>query len=384
MSGRVEAMVAANEAKLMTVARQFSLCADDAMDAYQRGLEIYVRRLDSVDPATEVAWLKVVIRNEALAIRRARHASVSAEALEVDTFVPADQRDVEALIARSERSARSAEALRALKPDEARALLMKAQGFSYKEIGERLGWTFTKVNRAITEGRRRFMQTFAAIEAGEACERFAPHLLALAEGRADAAQIVALRPHVKACARCRASVRELRLRRRAAVLIPLPAFLAGWLQRRTVFVGRLQSHDVAVGLQLSASGGGGRVTSLAAVIGVCLSGAGAATYCAATGVPDLAGLLREPPRKEAEKPRDVSAETRRAPARTVAARTATATPTPSPRPAAERSDARRDRAETRRRKPRSTPEDEFGLRAERQRLGWQRTERAGRRGGDHG
>jgi hypothetical protein len=44
----------------MRVARHWSLCRDDALDAYQRALEIYVRRLDSLDPKTEIAWLKVV------------------------------------------------------------------------------------------------------------------------------------------------------------------------------------------------------------------------------------------------------------------------------------------------------------------------------------
>jgi hypothetical protein len=42
----------------MRVARHWSLTRDDALDAYQRALEIYVRRLDSLDPTTEIAWLK--------------------------------------------------------------------------------------------------------------------------------------------------------------------------------------------------------------------------------------------------------------------------------------------------------------------------------------
>jgi DNA-directed RNA polymerase specialized sigma24 family protein len=58
---RVAAMVRAHEPILLRVARHFSLCADDAQDAYQRALEIYVRRLDGVDPTTELAWLKVVV-----------------------------------------------------------------------------------------------------------------------------------------------------------------------------------------------------------------------------------------------------------------------------------------------------------------------------------
>jgi hypothetical protein len=57
---RVAAVVTRHERTLLHVARQASLCHDDALDAYQRALEIYVRRVDTVDPATEVAWLKVV------------------------------------------------------------------------------------------------------------------------------------------------------------------------------------------------------------------------------------------------------------------------------------------------------------------------------------
>ena len=58
---RVAAMVAAHGEALRRVARSYSASAVDAEDAVQRGLEIYVRRLASVDPATELAWLKVVV-----------------------------------------------------------------------------------------------------------------------------------------------------------------------------------------------------------------------------------------------------------------------------------------------------------------------------------
>ena len=58
---RVAAVVARHERTLLRVARAASLCHDDALDAYQRALEIFVRRVATVDPATELAWLKVVI-----------------------------------------------------------------------------------------------------------------------------------------------------------------------------------------------------------------------------------------------------------------------------------------------------------------------------------
>jgi hypothetical protein len=57
----VAATVAAQAATLRCVARRQSLCPDDAEDALQCALEIYVPRLGRVDPATELAWLKVVL-----------------------------------------------------------------------------------------------------------------------------------------------------------------------------------------------------------------------------------------------------------------------------------------------------------------------------------
>src|SRR3954466_894641 len=221
--GRVASLLAAHGPALRRVARRWSLCEEDAEDAFQRSLEIYVRRLDTVERATEAAWLKVVIRNEALAIRRARGESVGREDVDLDARVAADLRAVEDRLASRERSARSAEALRELKPDEALALLMKAEGHSYQEIASSQGWTYTKVNRAITEGRARFLKSFRAIEEGESCERLAPVLAALAAGSATAVQLREARPHLRHCASCRAALRALHvpLRRRVAALLPL-------------------------------------------------------------------------------------------------------------------------------------------------------------------
>ena len=52
---RVAAIVARHGDLLTRVARSYSLCADDAQDAVQRALEIYMRRVESLDPATELA-----------------------------------------------------------------------------------------------------------------------------------------------------------------------------------------------------------------------------------------------------------------------------------------------------------------------------------------
>src|SRR3954449_3560684 len=198
-------MVTRHGPALLRVANQFSLCHDDALDAYQRGLEIYLRRLQTVDPATEGAWLRVVVKHEAIAIRRARLEAVDHEETDLDASVATGLREVEDAVAGGERVERSVEALQALKPDEARALLLKAEGLSYEEIGTRFGWSYTKVNRSIAEGRKRFLHVFSDIESGEACERYEPVLDALAGGAATSAQVVALRPHLRHCSACRAT-----------------------------------------------------------------------------------------------------------------------------------------------------------------------------------
>lgn len=138
-------MVGRHGPALVRVANQFSLCHDDALDAYQRALEIYLRRFETVDVATEGAWMRVVVKHEAMAIRKARAASVDAQDTDFDASEAQGLREVADAVAGEERVGRSVEALKALKPDEARALLLKAEGLSYDEIGRRFGWSYTKV-----------------------------------------------------------------------------------------------------------------------------------------------------------------------------------------------------------------------------------------------
>jgi hypothetical protein len=40
----------------------------------------------------------------------------------------------------------------------ARGDVLRAAGYSYREIGERQGWTYIKVNRCIAEGRAALRQ----------------------------------------------------------------------------------------------------------------------------------------------------------------------------------------------------------------------------------
>jgi DNA-directed RNA polymerase specialized sigma24 family protein len=370
----------------MRVARHWSLSRDDALDAYQRALEIYVRRLDSLDPATEIAWLKVVVKHEALAVRRQHGEAVPVEDVDLEARAVEEQRPVDDLLAGRERVTRSAEALSRLKPDEAKALMLKAQGLSYVEIGKALTWSYTKVNRCITEGRARFLKIYAEIEAGAECERFAPTLAALVGGTATADALLELRPHIRNCPACRATVRELHATRlgRLGALWPIPALLAPlrWVRTRTgdrdaacgaghagpedptgLYEAIAQSPPAAAGsarprlvdwaLQRAADGvastkqhataaytraadptplAGVRPGAAAAAVAGCLAVGGGTTLCVTQGVTPIGGLAEivSPARdEERAKPRKERAPRKRA----AVSPTPTPTPTPTSTPA---------------------------------------------------
>jgi RNA polymerase sigma factor (sigma-70 family) len=72
-----------------------------------------------------------------------------AEAVEV----PDERPEPAALAERHDLDARTRSSLARLKPDERTALILFGLGCSYREIGELRGWTYTKVNRCVSEGR---------------------------------------------------------------------------------------------------------------------------------------------------------------------------------------------------------------------------------------
>jgi RNA polymerase sigma factor (sigma-70 family) len=203
-------LIAAHADSLLRTARRYSLCAEDAQDAYQRGLEILLRHAARLDADRAAGWLHTVVKHEALAINRVRSRSVGGEEVDFDAIETRTSPSPEDRVLAFEQVSRSAEALQRLKPQEVRALWLKAMGNSYQEICDATGWTYTKVNRCLAEGRKSFLSRYAGIETGEECRRWAPVLSAMVDGEATAEQLMELRPHLRNCAACRAAVRELR------------------------------------------------------------------------------------------------------------------------------------------------------------------------------
>ena len=240
------------------------------------------------------------------------------------------------------------------------------------------------------------MKLYAELEAGAECERLAPTLVALASGTATSEALLDLRPHLRNCAACRATVRQLhasRLRRLTAFL-PIGAVIAparAWVERLRggpraeqavelrpmeqsehveevirrlnsgeaavqpvapsvaetatrlssarvnlrgwveVALQRLQSSAVALSVHAATSGGGGRITSIAALIGVCVSGVGAGTYCVATALfPDPKPAIRAEAKPAPKRKPQREARLARLPS--PAGQAVRATPTPTPRP----------------------------------------------------
>lgn len=124
--------VATHAEALLRVAYRHSLCADDAHDAYQRSMEILLRRAPTLDPKSAHKWLTVVVKREAMEVRRTRGEAVASGDFDYDN-VASDASSPEERAMSADHATRAAEALKRLKPQELRALWLKALGHSYED-----------------------------------------------------------------------------------------------------------------------------------------------------------------------------------------------------------------------------------------------------------
>jgi RNA polymerase sigma factor (sigma-70 family) len=190
-------LVARRGREILTSARRYAANLDDAEDAYQRGLEILLTKAPTTHEVELLRWLKTVVKHEAFSLRRQRerHAPLTGdgELGERPTAAGITHDEVE----RYERLRQGAEALAQLKPQEARALRLKAEGYTYKEICEITDWTYTKVNRCLTEGRRALRHRAAAIEAGDECTRVAPLLSEAADRMVGIGELRGMERHLR-------------------------------------------------------------------------------------------------------------------------------------------------------------------------------------------
>jgi RNA polymerase sigma factor (sigma-70 family) len=301
-----------HEKALRRTARRYSICADDADDALQRALEILLVKAPTVDPRELIRWSQTVVKHEALGLRRERERILSGPAAATPepgredwvALLPSKADGPPERAERQEAIARSREALRTLKPQELRALTLLAEGYSYKEIAAITGYSQTKINRCLAEGREKFRGVFARSRDGSRCEELRPLLSAFCDGEAGSEEAATLREHLRACAGCRATLRAYRAAPRAATAL-LPALPAGrsLLERAHDALGGLGARfgggsDSALS-QVAASGGtrGAGLAGLAKLAAICVGTAGGAAACVATGVVPAPLVLDQEHRK---------------------------------------------------------------------------------------
>jgi RNA polymerase sigma factor (sigma-70 family) len=146
---------------LLRIARRNG-AGDDADDAVNDAFAAFIDKFDPASGSPPLAWVTLTLKRRCWAItgsrrldRRAGHwvDRDSGEPRFSVAGLPAPTAGPEESTERTESVLEARERLAQLKPDERKALLLFGLGYSYHEISERRGWSYTKTNRSITEGR---------------------------------------------------------------------------------------------------------------------------------------------------------------------------------------------------------------------------------------
>lgn len=157
----LEDLLRSKRAALINQARFHSAREEDADDALGDAAVQFLRFYDGPPGQDALRWMMVVTKRCAWAISRRSRAHGSTVVVEVtdgaaaetSVVVPEERRGPAEAVERAEDASEVSELFGKLKPDERTALVLLGLGFSYKEIAQMQGWTITKVNRCIAEGR---------------------------------------------------------------------------------------------------------------------------------------------------------------------------------------------------------------------------------------
>jgi RNA polymerase sigma factor (sigma-70 family) len=151
--------------KLWRQARRFSVNNQDADDAVEDACVAFLRFFAARPGDHAAAWMMTTVKNAALAIvqrNSVRQRRNAAPRDDIDGWWESAIHDpkgsLEDRLESKDWVTGRFNLLAELKPDQRVAVSLFAAGFSYREIGERQGWTQTKVQRSIFEGRVRLRE----------------------------------------------------------------------------------------------------------------------------------------------------------------------------------------------------------------------------------
>lgn len=153
----------AHRSQLLSIARRNSASVEEAEEALHDAFILFIEHFDAEDEAPPLPWLMLTLKRRCWALYRRRRRRPDRLDPDIASRFAADSisatpRSTEEAVEVAEELARWADRLSALKPDERRALGLLALGHSYREICRITGWTYTKVNRCLSEGRARLRE----------------------------------------------------------------------------------------------------------------------------------------------------------------------------------------------------------------------------------
>lgn len=198
---------------LIRFAARYTRSLHDAEDAYQRAMEIALTSAPVAEPRRFLAWLHVVVRNEAIALAEARRREApgaDADVAEAWADRLEESSDTHAVAEWRERYRAMQDALAGLTDAQRICLMLQSAGASYKRIGEITGFSLRKIERSVLEGRASLYTWEVRLASGAVCARIAPMIDRVASGEADARERRTVSRHVRHCGPCRALLRERR------------------------------------------------------------------------------------------------------------------------------------------------------------------------------
>lgn len=155
-------LYATHRRRLLSIANHNAPSPEDAEEALHDAFVLFINHFDPDSAAPPLAWLTLTLKRRCWASHR--HLQLTQRLTSPTGHLPAQAirntlRLPEELLEATETTQHARHLIAHLKPNERRALTLLALGYSYREICDLTGWTYTKVNRCIAEGRARLRQT---------------------------------------------------------------------------------------------------------------------------------------------------------------------------------------------------------------------------------